>query len=211
MELGKNKNHNIVFSLDKNISCGGVCCPGRDDNCFSPDDLCFCDEACELFGDCCQDAGPFPCSSGLTLLKSIRPHLCYPSPEEFLNFPKRMAASNLEELSMNKPLEPKPLEPTKHTPQPLQLTLEEQDPDGPGTKLSQMLEKIGIKSSPTCSCKARAKFMNEKGYEWCEQNIDTIVEWLKEEATKRKFPFINTAGKILVKRAISLSKRAKLK
>jgi hypothetical protein len=90
-------------------------------------------------------------------------------------------------------------------------TLEEQDPDGPGTKLSQMLEKIGIKSSPTCSCKARARLMNEKGYEWCEQNVDTIVGWLREEATKRKLPFVNIAGKILIKRAISLSKKAKLK
>lgn len=91
----------------------------------------------------------------------------------------------------------------------LTQTLEQQDPNGPGTKLSEMLEKIGIKSTPNCSCKARAKMMNEKGYEWCEQNIDTIVGWLKEEAQKRKLPFIDMAGKIIVKRAISLSKKAK--
>jgi len=88
-------------------------------------------------------------------------------------------------------------------------TLEQQDPNGPGTKLSQMLEKLGIKSAPNCSCKARAKLMNEKGFEWCEQNIDVIVGWLREEAQKRNLPFIDIAGKIIVKRAISQSKKAK--
>lgn len=94
-------------------------------------------------------------------------------------------------------------------PSPPPQTLEQQDPDGPGTKLSQMLEKIGIKASPTCSCKARARLMNEKGYEWCEEHIDEIVGWLKEEATKRKLPFIDAAGRLLIRRAISLSKKAK--
>lgn len=78
--------------------------------------------------------------------------------------------------------------------------------DGPGTHLSKMLEKIGIKTTPNCSCKARANLMNEKGVEWCENNIDTIVEWLKEEATKRNLLFVEWAARLLVKRAIKLSK-----
>lgn len=82
------------------------------------------------------------------------------------------------------------------------------DPTGPGTFLSKMLEKIGIKSSPNCSCKARAYKMNEMGPDWCEQNIDTVVGWLREEATKRKLPFVDFAGKLLVKRAIKLSRAA---
>jgi hypothetical protein len=49
--------------------------------------------------------------------------------------------------------------------------------------------------------------MNEKGVEWCEQNIDMIVGWLKEEANKRKLPFINTVAKYFVKKAINLSKK----
>jgi hypothetical protein len=90
-------------------------------------------------------------------------------------------------------------------------TLEEQDPTGPGTFLAKTLEKIGIKSSPTCACKARARIMNEKGNDWCEKNLDTIVDWLREEATKRKLPFVNFAGNLLVKRAIKLSRAAKAK
>ena len=35
-----------------------------------------------------------------------------------------------------------------------------------------------------------------------ENNIDIIVGWLGEEAKKRKLPFVNLVGKMLVKRAI---------
>jgi hypothetical protein len=37
---------------------------------------------------------------------------------------------------------------------------------------------------------------------WCEQNLETICDWLQEEATKRKLPFVRMAAKILVRRAI---------
>lgn len=84
---------------------------------------------------------------------------------------------------------------------------EEKYPHGPGTKLSQMFEKIGIKATPTCSCKAKARIMNEKGADWCEQNIDTIVEWLREESEKRKIPFVKTVAKYFVKKAISSSRK----
>lgn len=78
---------------------------------------------------------------------------------------------------------------------------------GPGTELKKLLSKIGIKASPNCSCNKRAALMDTNGIEWCENNIDTIVGWLKEEATKRKLPFIDMAGRILVKKAISNAKK----
>lgn len=89
--------------------------------------------------------------------------------------------------------------------------LQEEDPTGPGTMLSGMLEKIGIKSSPTCSCKARARIMNAHGNDWCAENLDLITGWLREEAQKRKLPFVDFAGRLLIKRAISLSRAAKRK
>jgi hypothetical protein len=49
--------------------------------------------------------------------------------------------------------------------------------------------------------------MDTNGIEWCEKNVDTIVGWLREEATKRKLPFIDMAGRILVKRAIGNAKK----
>ena len=76
-----------------------------------------------------------------------------------------------------------------------------------GTELKKLLSKIGIKATPNCSCNKRAILMDTNGIEWCENNIDTIVEWLKEEATKRKLPFIDMAGRLLVKQAIKNAKK----
>jgi len=81
-------------------------------------------------------------------------------------------------------------------------------PPGPGTELKKLLKKVGIVAKPNCSCNARARVMDEKGCDWCEQNIDTIVGWLREEAAKRKLPFVDMAGRLLGRRAISNYKRA---
>jgi predicted Zn-dependent protease len=78
---------------------------------------------------------------------------------------------------------------------------------GPGTELKKLLGKIGIKASANCSCNQRAALMDTNGIEWCENNIDTIVGWLKEEATKRKLPFVEYAAKLLINRAISNAKK----
>lgn len=76
-----------------------------------------------------------------------------------------------------------------------------------GSELKKLLSKIGINATPTCSCNKRARIMDDRGIEWCENNIDVIVDWLREEATKRKLPFIDMAGRILVRRAIKNAKR----
>jgi hypothetical protein len=78
---------------------------------------------------------------------------------------------------------------------------------GVGTELKKLLSKIGITATPNCSCNKRAALMDINGTQWCEDNIDIIVGWLKEEANKRKLPFIDMAGKILVKRAISNARK----
>lgn len=87
----------------------------------------------------------------------------------------------------------------------------ESDPDGPGSILSNMLSYIGITSSPNCSCKRHAIEMNDKGPDWCEQNIDTILGWLKEESKKRSLPFVESVAKLIVLRAIKLSRKIKNK
>jgi hypothetical protein len=85
-------------------------------------------------------------------------------------------------------------------------TLEEH-PNGPGSILAGMFSTLGIKSSPTCSCKRHAIEMNAKGNQWCEDNLSTILSWLKEESTKRKIPFIESLASLVVKRAIRRSKQ----
>lgn len=81
------------------------------------------------------------------------------------------------------------------------------DPYGPGTILHNMLKKIGIKADANCNCVSHAISMNKNGPEWCENNIDKILEWLKQESEKRKIPFIQSVAKLLVQRAINKSKK----
>ena len=85
-------------------------------------------------------------------------------------------------------------------------TLEE-NPNGPGSILTNMIKSIGIKSSSSCSCRRHALEMNDNGPEWCEQNISTIVSWLREESKKRGLPFVDAVGKMMVNRAIAKSKK----
>lgn len=85
-------------------------------------------------------------------------------------------------------------------------TLEEH-PNHPGTLLSKMIKSMGFSMTDSCSCKRHALQMNEKGNDWCEQNIDTIVGWLREEAKKRNLPFIDAIGKLMVNRSIKKSRK----
>jgi hypothetical protein len=87
----------------------------------------------------------------------------------------------------------------------------EQDPNGPGSILTEIIKMFGITSSSTCSCRKRALEMNEKGPDWCEENIDTILSWLREESQKRGLPFIDAAGRAIIKRAINQSRELKAK
>jgi len=79
---------------------------------------------------------------------------------------------------------------------------------GPGTALKRLISTIGITATPNCSCNARAAEMDALGCDWCESNIDTIVGWLREEAEKRGLPFLDIAGRLLVKRAIRNARKA---
>lgn len=76
---------------------------------------------------------------------------------------------------------------------------------GPGTELKKLLARIGIKATPNCSCNAKARRMDLEESQrpgWCEEHVDEIVGWLREEAGKRKLPFLDALGRVLVRRAI---------
>jgi hypothetical protein len=83
----------------------------------------------------------------------------------------------------------------------------EEDPNSPGTQLAKMIKSVGIIINDSCSCRRHALEMNEKGNDWCEQNIDTIVGWLRQEAKNRSLPFIDAIGKLMVSRAIKKSRK----
>lgn len=84
---------------------------------------------------------------------------------------------------------------------------------GPGTELKKLLAgwPLYIKTTENCSCNAHALRMDveeARSPGWCIEHIDEIVGWLREEATKRGFPFLDTAGRLLVRRAVAKAKRA---
>lgn len=79
---------------------------------------------------------------------------------------------------------------------------------GPGSQLKAILARFGISADePGCQCKSRANLMDRQGCEWVEANVDTVVGWLREEAQKRGLPFIDAAGKMLVREAVRRARK----
>lgn len=76
-----------------------------------------------------------------------------------------------------------------------------------GTHLARILSLFIQSPSKSCKCRARANHMNAMGNDWCEQNIETIVEWLKEEASARGLPFFSPVARMLVRRAIANARK----
>ncbi len=80
---------------------------------------------------------------------------------------------------------------------------------GPGTELSRLLKRIGIEPTPTCACRAKAAQMDAWGCDECSkpERIDEVVAVMREEATARGLPFLDLAGRLLVRRAITNARR----
>jgi hypothetical protein len=81
---------------------------------------------------------------------------------------------------------------------------------GPGTELSKLLKRFGIEPTPTCSCRAKAAEMDAWGPDECSkpERIEEVVAVMREEAKARGLPFLDAAGRLLVKRAIANARRA---
>ena len=77
-------------------------------------------------------------------------------------------------------------------------------PDGPGAELKKLLGgwPLYITSTSECPCNAYSAKMNAWGCDECAQRLDEIVAHLREQAEARGLPFIDVAGRLLVKRAI---------
>lgn len=88
-------------------------------------------------------------------------------------------------------------------PEPATLKFADYRP-GPGNELKKMLAWFA-RPSESCNCDTRADTMNDWGVEGCLQNIETITDWLLEEAEARGLPhgrFTRTIAKSLVTTAI---------
>jgi hypothetical protein len=78
-----------------------------------------------------------------------------------------------------------------------------------GTELKKLLSSppFWISDNGGCGCSGRSKQMDAWGCDECERREDQIVGWLREEAGNRGLPFINAAGRALVRMAIARARR----
>lgn len=85
-----------------------------------------------------------------------------------------------------------------------------QPSSGPGTELSKLLKRFGIEPTPTCQCRAKAAEMDAWGPDECEkpERIEEVVAVMRAEAEARGLPFLDIAGRLLVRRAIRNARRA---
>lgn len=83
---------------------------------------------------------------------------------------------------------------------------------GPGTELSKLLKRFGIEPTPTCQCRAKAAQMDAWGADECEkpERIDEVVAVMRAEAAARGLPFLDAAGRLLVKRAIKNARKNRI-
>lgn len=85
-----------------------------------------------------------------------------------------------------------------------------EQPSGPGTELSRLLKRFGIEPTPTCACRAKAAEMDAWGPDECSkpERIAEVVAVMRAEAEARGLPFLDAAGRMLVRRAIRNARRA---
>jgi hypothetical protein len=86
-------------------------------------------------------------------------------------------------------------------------------PRGPGAELSTLLKRFGIEPSPTCSCRAKAAEMDAWGCDEASrpERIEEVVGVMRAEAEARGLPFVDMAGRMLVRRAIANARKAEAK
>ena len=81
---------------------------------------------------------------------------------------------------------------------------------GPGAELKKLLAgwPFRIQTTDTCPCNAMAHQMNSWGCDECEVRMDEIVAHLRTQAATRGLPFIDAAGRFLIKRAIKNARKS---
>jgi hypothetical protein len=55
---------------------------------------------------------------------------------------------------------------------------------GPRTQLKKMLAEIGAFTAGGCGCESKALAMDRAGAEWCRENRQVVIGWLKESLDK---------------------------
>lgn len=88
--------------------------------------------------------------------------------------------------------------------------------EGPGTELKKILagwfwRLIGVRMSVNCKCQTRMRLMNAEGPQWCRENVETIVDGLREQHEQQgiRVPFVRFVARRLVMKAIRRAERMK--
>jgi hypothetical protein len=50
--------------------------------------------------------------------------------------------------------------------------------------------------------------MDQRGPDWCEENLPEVIGWLREAAEERGLPFVEAVATLFVRRAIAKARRA---
>ena len=81
---------------------------------------------------------------------------------------------------------------------------------GPGSELSKLLKRFGIEPTPTCKCRAKARQMDAWGPDECSkpERIEEVLSVMRTEAKARGLPFIDAAGRMLLRLAIRNARKA---
>ncbi len=79
---------------------------------------------------------------------------------------------------------------------------------GPGCQLRRSLAWWGIRDDGKCGCDSFAAKMDAWGPDECFRRIEEIVSHLREAAEKKGLPFLATAARIMVGRAIEAARAA---
>lgn len=78
---------------------------------------------------------------------------------------------------------------------------------GPGCQLKKSLAWWGIREDGSCGCSDYAAMMDAWGCDECWRRLEEIVEHLRQAAAEKGYPFIATAARIMVGRAIESAKK----
>lgn len=80
-------------------------------------------------------------------------------------------------------------------------------PRGPGTELHKLLHLIKIKPKGTCKCEEHSMRMNLNGSDWCRENRETILGWLRHAASQRSLPFPKMIVNQIITKSIKRSEK----
>lgn len=78
---------------------------------------------------------------------------------------------------------------------------------GPGCQLKRTMEWWGIRDDGKCGCTEYAAQLDQWGPDECIRRIEEIVQHLREAAGKRGLPFLATAARIAIGRAVDAARQ----